>query len=86
MKTREQLDASNRYEAYRRGWVAGAATRSMDVRIADHTDEGIKAAYNRGYADGCLALQDALTDATHVYGHTPNILRLLDVPGVPESG
>lgn len=86
MRTPEQIDAANRFESYRRGWGAGATSRATDPRLATHADQGIRDAYNRGYADGRRALNDAMRDASSTYGHVPSILRLADATNIAEPG
>jgi hypothetical protein len=76
MKTREQLDAANRHASYMRGWVDGAKVTTMRAEFDNHADEDLRAAYHRGYARGQGARSIASRDATVLYGHEPQILRL----------
>jgi hypothetical protein len=71
-------DAANQYQAYAKGWVAGAAVRAMDPAATGHTDPLIRDAYNLGYKDGQDARRADLEYAGKRYGYEPSILRLCE--------
>lgn len=57
-KNQAEIDARNRWFAYRKGWRDAARDRH-DPLIAEHPDGPIKAAYVLGRADFEAATQDA---------------------------
>lgn len=81
-----KIAAANQYQTYRRGWMAGAATKMMDSAISDHPDETIRAAYEKGYVDGQASHSKALLAAAKQYGYQPSILRLQNSGSGEEGG
>lgn len=87
MKTAEENNAANCWQAYMKGWKAGAGVKAMDPMVAHHPDNGLRAAYNQGYADGRKAFNDAGAHATELFGYTPSVLRLAESePVAGEAG
>ena len=85
MKTQSQIDASNQYEAYQRGWTAGASVRAMDPAAEHHANFLIRDAYHQGYTDGRHARNQALHNAALKYRHERSVLRLMDTEGKPST-
>lgn len=75
-RTPEQIDAANKWQSYRMGWLAGAAIKAIDPRFSSHPNQELNAAYQLGYRDGGVARREALARATELYGYEPTILRL----------
>lgn len=78
MKTVEEMNAANRWQAYMKGWKAGAGVKAMDPMIEQHPDNDLRKAYSLGYADGRIAHNNAGTRATELFGYTPSVLRLAE--------
>lgn len=66
-KNQREIDARNRWMAYRRGWKDAARDRH-DPLVAEHPDTEIKAAYYLGRADFEAATQDAFREARKRFG------------------
>lgn len=78
MKTQAEIDAANQWQAYQRGWTAGAAVRAMDPAATGHTNFLIRDAYGQGYTDGRHARNQAMHAAAHKYNYEISVLRLMD--------
>ena len=70
-----RIDSSHRYQSYMRGWRDAASIRAMRPEFSEHSDVGIRAAYDLGYAHGYAARGEASKAAQERYDYTPSILR-----------
>ena len=75
-KTKENIDAANKYHTWIRGWRDGAGMRPMRPDHSTHPTLGTT--YNEAYAAGQQAARDIATTAATRFGYTPSILRLAD--------
>lgn len=62
-KNQAEIDARNRYNAYRRGWKDAALMRHAPTAIESHPDPEMVAAYRRGREDYDLATMAAFREA-----------------------
>jgi len=65
-KNQAEIDARNRWFAYRKGWRDAARDRH-DPLIAEHPDGPIKAAYRLGRDHFQIATQKAFREARELY-------------------
>lgn len=77
----EQVEASNKFHSYTRGWKDGAAAKMKRPEFSGHRLQGI---YDRGYYAGEVARQGAVLWAQVAFGFTPSILR--DGTEIEEQG
>lgn len=77
MKTRtpEEIQASNLYHSYTRGWRDGAGWRAMRREFELHQDATLVAAYQEGYEEGKKAADESHNAASKKYKYQPDILR-----------
>lgn len=72
-RTREQIDAANKYHTWIRGWRDGATGRAKRPDHANHPTLGTT--YNEAYMAGIHAAGAMSTEAAKRFGHVPSILR-----------
>lgn len=77
----ESIEAANLYHSYLKGWRDGAAFRTINPQFRDHENAKIRAAYEKGYSEGRVALNEAGRVASQSYGHVPSILRRQESEG-----
>lgn len=70
-----EIDAANRFHAWRSGWRDGAMRRAQNPAAAEHSDKAMAQAYRDGFGEGYMAAGAANTAACARYGHNPMILR-----------
>lgn len=76
-----RLAAANQHASYMRGWVDGAKVSAMRPELIERpAGEPLRVAYERGYGSGRDARSIASQNATNIYGHQPQILRLCEEP------
>lgn len=75
-KSQDEIDASNQYASFMKGWVDGARVTATHTLFTEHTSQLIRDAYNAGYTAGRAARNKAAEDASRTYGYTPSVLRL----------
>jgi hypothetical protein len=75
-RTKEDIDASNKYHTWCRGWRDGAGMRAMRPDHLAHPTLG--ATYDEAYAHGQQAARDMAAVAATRFGYTPSILRTAD--------
>lgn len=75
MKSAAEIDAANRFHAWRSGWRDGAMRRAMNPAATGHTNAAMATAYRDGYSEGYRAARDADAAACERYGYAPTILR-----------
>lgn len=75
MRPAAEIDAANRFHAWRMGWRDGAMRRAQNPAATGHSDAAMAQAYRDGYGEGTRAARDANTAACERYGHRPTILR-----------
>lgn len=65
-KNQAEIDARNRWASYQKGWRDAARDRRTAL-IADHPDEAMRAAYDRGRRDYGAATAAAFREARELY-------------------
>lgn len=75
MRSPNEIDAANRFHAWRSGWRDGAMRRAQNPAATEHSDAAVAQAYRDGFAEGYMAAGAANTAACERYGHNPMILR-----------
>ena len=75
-RTPEQIEASNKFYTWTRGWRDGAGMRAIRPDHEAHPTLG--ATYSEAYASGQQAARDASAAASIRFGFTPLILRTAD--------
>lgn len=70
-----EIDAANRFHAWRSGWRDGAMRRAVDPAATGHSDAAMAQAYRDGYSEGARTARAADAAACERYGHAPTILR-----------
>lgn len=67
--TQEEIDASNKYNAYRHGWNARDAGEGKNPKMANHNNEAIRTAYHLGYDTAILVKNDAMIAYAKAVGY-----------------
>jgi hypothetical protein len=75
-RTKEEIDAANRYHTWCRGWSDGASGRTPRADHKTHPELGT--VYSDAYSAGFKARNEMREEATKRFGHTPSILRTAD--------
>jgi hypothetical protein len=75
-RSAEEIDASNKYQSYVRGWTDGASVKAMRKEFKEHPTLG--SVYCDGYAAGYAARGQMTAAASKLFGHEPSILRVCD--------
>lgn len=75
MRSPNEIDAANRFHAWRSGWRDGAMRRVQSPAATGHSDAAMAQAYRDGYGEGTRAARAADAAACKRYGHAPMILR-----------
>lgn len=70
--TPEEVQAANNFFTYLKGWQAGAANVTPDVKILQSK---LAAIYVEGYGDGQSAYGEVRSIARGRFGYKPSILR-----------
>ncbi len=75
-RTKDDIDAANKYHTWCRGWRDGAGMRPMRPDHSAHPTLGTT--YDEAYAGGQQAARDMAAVAAARFGYTPSILRTAD--------
>lgn len=67
-KNQAEIDASNQYASYQRGWRTAARGAAIDPIFTTHDNVLIANAYSDGYTDGRHAAGHAMRVAAGKYG------------------
>lgn len=68
-KTPEEVEASNLFASYQRGWRTSAKGRRPDVLFTEHRNPELAKAYQKGFDDQQVIAHAAFEKAAKDYGY-----------------